>query len=266
LIELLVVIAIIALLIAILVPALRQARDSARVTVCLANQHSLGQAYVMYCGDFKDALVSSWTDIGGATPHPHANSWIDWPKDPASGSYLTQADLDAATTVDAHKLGVQSGVLYRYLNDVRVYHCPCDMRDKVRTNPGSDLAYTTYSIPNYLAGDNPSETTIGGVGKVATRIGQLWRPAENFVTLEESDPRGLNVGSWVMHLDSNAWIDILTVWHFNNGTIAYADGHAALHVWTDRRTINMSRDQVLRTDATNNDDFKYLRTRWDEVR
>ena len=167
---------------------------------------------------------------------------------------ITQADV-ARTIADG-----------KDLNDVRVYHCPCDMRDRVRTNPTSDLAYATYSIPNYLAGQNAVEQQMGSARKVITRASQLWRPAENYVTLEEADPRGLNIGSWVMRLDSQQWVDVLTVWHFNNGTIAYADGHAALHVWTDRRTVNMSRDQIIRTDATNNPDFQYLRQRWDEIR
>jgi prepilin-type N-terminal cleavage/methylation domain-containing protein len=266
LIELLVVIAIIALLISIILPSLRQARETARMTSCLANQHSLGQAYVLFVGDHKDALASSWTNLAysGTTTNPL--SWVDWPKNRATGVYLNQAQLDAASDVDAQKFGVENGALYPYLNDVRVYHCPCDMRDRVRTNPTSDLAYATYSIPNYLAGQNAVEQQMGSARKVIVRASQLWRPAENYVTLEEADPRGLNIGSWVMRLDSQQWVDVLTVWHFNNGTLAYADGHAALHVWTDRRTVNMSRDQIIRTDATNNPDFQYLRQRWDEAR
>src|SRR5689334_1788379 len=62
LIELLVVIAIIALLVGLLLPALRSARNAARTTICLANQRSLGQAYVTYSNDYKELLVSSWTD------------------------------------------------------------------------------------------------------------------------------------------------------------------------------------------------------------
>jgi prepilin-type N-terminal cleavage/methylation domain-containing protein/prepilin-type processing-associated H-X9-DG protein len=268
LIEVLVVISVIALLIAILLPSLKAARDSARTTRCLANQHSLGQAYVLYINDYKDALPGAETD---RTTLP--NSWVDWPSDPVTGAHLTVAELNAATDVEAHLRGIQNGVLYPYLNDVRAYHCPCDWRDKQRvpiTNapgypfPISGLAYCTYSIPTYLGGLNSVEQIIGG-RKVNTKLSQLWRPADNFVTLEESDPRGVNENSWTLRLDIDQWNDLLTVWHGNNGTIAYADGHAVIHPWVDGRTISMSRLQQFRQPAPNNEDFQYLRTRWDEA-
>ena len=54
LIELLVVVAIISLLISILLPALSRAREQARVTVCLANLRTIGQAANAYLLDFDD--------------------------------------------------------------------------------------------------------------------------------------------------------------------------------------------------------------------
>jgi len=57
LIELLVVISIIAILIALLLPALREARHSAQVTTCLSNMRSMGQAMVMYAHDNRDAVA-----------------------------------------------------------------------------------------------------------------------------------------------------------------------------------------------------------------
>src|SRR5690606_7483942 len=61
LIELLVVIAIIALLIGILLPALGEARKTARLTVCMANMQQLGVATQSYAADFQDRLFAfSW--------------------------------------------------------------------------------------------------------------------------------------------------------------------------------------------------------------
>lgn len=54
LIEVLVVIAVIALLISILLPALRKGREAGRSTVCLANQRSIGMAYSMYASTYKE--------------------------------------------------------------------------------------------------------------------------------------------------------------------------------------------------------------------
>lgn len=69
LIEVLVVVAIIALLIAILLPSLRRARDGARATVCGCNLHQLGVAQVMYASEHKDYLAPP---EGGATTWWHS--------------------------------------------------------------------------------------------------------------------------------------------------------------------------------------------------
>ncbi len=63
LIELLVVISIIALLIALLLPALGQAKNAARRTLCMSNVRSQGQAFLSFAGDHEGILPSS-TGIG----------------------------------------------------------------------------------------------------------------------------------------------------------------------------------------------------------
>ena len=58
LIELLVVIAIIAILMAVLVPALKIAREQARGVSCLSNHRSLAQAYIMYADEHDGAMCA----------------------------------------------------------------------------------------------------------------------------------------------------------------------------------------------------------------
>jgi prepilin-type N-terminal cleavage/methylation domain-containing protein/prepilin-type processing-associated H-X9-DG protein len=256
LIELLVVIAIIAILVSILLPALGGARESAKATKCLANQRSLAQCVVAYANDFKESIVSSWTDT---TFRPE--SWVDWPKHP-NGVPLNDAALAAARDVEPHLRGVRDGKLFEYAQDPAVYHCPSDDRDRYRTNRNANLAWVTYSMPNYMRGDDSWERQIGGERYVARRLSQLWRPADNYAFLEEADPRGLNMNSWVMWLNRREWIDPLTVWHDDTGTIGYADGHAAIRRWEDRRTIRMSENQQFSQPATGNRDYEWLKERW----
>lgn len=253
LIELLIVVAIIALLMSILLPSLRQAREQAKQTVCLANQKTLALSFVQYANENNDAIPD---------PHTVANrrGWVEWPKR-ENGTYFTEQQLRSQTNTSAEELGIRHGQLFPYTLRVEIYHCPSDRRNSSPRPETGYLAYRTYSLPNYPGGDQGWETSIGG-GKVFRRYTQVRRPADSFLSLEESDPRGVNMGSWVMYLNTEDWIDPLTVWHFDKGTIGFVDGHAVVHAWVDKRTINMSRDQQFNTNATNNADYRYLLARW----
>ena len=74
LIELLVVIAIIAILAAMLLPALQQARDRAAAVKCQANMKTLGSAFVFYHQDNKGFYPGWWSGDGGSGTS--RNCWL----------------------------------------------------------------------------------------------------------------------------------------------------------------------------------------------
>ena len=205
LIELLVVIAIIAVLMAILLPSLNAARDHAKRIHCVSNVKTLSLAWFMYKDANDDKLVRGHTDPG---------NWVLRPPDNA--------------TIEQKKDAIRRGALFPYVNNtVDVYRCPADFRIK---DPGQ-FAFRSFSIAGGANGENWS----GSVR--ARKYSDLKRPATKYVFLEDIDPRGYNVGSWVMNFNPPRWVDPLAMWHNERGTIGFADGHAEMHRWNDRSFI-----------------------------
>ena len=208
LIELLVVIAIIAVLMAILMPALRAAKDQARRIHCVANVKTLAMGWLMYKDDNDDRLVG-----GNVANEPHM-----WVHTPGSGATLEQK-MDA----------IKNGALFPYVGrTMDVYRCPADQRLKY---PGQ-FAFRSFSI----AGGANGEDWAGSVQ--AIKYTDIKNPATKYVFLEDVDPRGYNVGSWVMAFNPPSWVDPLAMWHKDQGTFGFADGHSEMHRWHDKSFID----------------------------
>jgi prepilin-type N-terminal cleavage/methylation domain-containing protein len=122
LIELLVVIAIIAILAAMLLPALSYAKGQAQKTQCMNNNKQLGVAMEMYVGDNRDIMAypnwnPPWTDANG---NPLAG-WLYLPVDSAPPNLLAPP-----YTVNPN-LAYQGGLFWTYLQNTKVYRCPLDL-------------------------------------------------------------------------------------------------------------------------------------------
>ena len=77
LVELLVVIAIIALLMALLLPALERAREQGKRAMCLNNLRQLMIAWNVYADDNDDRIITGNTSTGGH--NPDGTCWVYWP-------------------------------------------------------------------------------------------------------------------------------------------------------------------------------------------
>src|SRR5580693_8280187 len=122
LIELLVVIAIIAMLAALLLPALSSAKGQAQKTQCMNNNKQLGIAMSMYAGDYKDFVAypnwnAPWVGLDGL-PLP---GWLYLPAGDAP------PNLDAAPYNINPLLAYQGGLFWNYLKNTAVYRCPLDL-------------------------------------------------------------------------------------------------------------------------------------------
>jgi len=206
LIELLVVIAIIAILMAILMPSLRAAKDQAKRIHCVSNVKTLSLAWFMYKDDNDDKLVGGHTDPGM------------WVLRPPGGA-----------TIEQKKDAIRQGTLFVYTGKtVDVYRCPADLRQK---DP-RQFAFRSFSIAGGANGENWS----GSVR--AKKYSDIKNPAIKYVFVEDIDPRGFNVGSWVMDFNPPRWVDPLAIWHNEQSTMGFADGHSEMHRWHDKHFID----------------------------
>jgi prepilin-type N-terminal cleavage/methylation domain-containing protein len=240
LIELLVVISIIAMLMAIMMPALGKARNMAATKVCASNMRQMAIASTAYASDNNDECVRSITlynseDRDGAEPD-YNSSWVTWPIHEGSikpyniGSFYGYADVNQAS-IQERIDGIRHGTLYSYLGNEEVLHCP---KDKRSSNNAGTGGYRTYSISQAFNGEYWNK----GFGPVAKHMSQIRRPSERIFAVEEADPRGANLNSWSLEIGLKGFRDPLVYWHDNGFSIAYADSHAEIFQLRDRRTLD----------------------------
>ena len=240
LIELLVVIAIIAILAAMLLPALAKAKQKATSAVCVSNQKQMALAWIMYADDNKDYLVNmNNVDYNGAHP------WRYQPQTAYYSSSLpvvpTKGAMDNQTyAVLLMEECVKQGTFGVYLKNPDVVHCPGDLR--YQRQAGSGFAFCSLSGVTGLNGQAwPNHPT---ASEVLTKRNQVLTPADKFLFVEENDPRQENWGTWVMNVNGTAadnWagsqlVDSPAVFHVTSSTFSWADGHATSRRWLDGAT------------------------------
>ena len=246
LIELLVVIAIIAILAALLLPALSRARAKATSSACVSNQKQLALAWLMYADENNDRMV-------GFNTYPL--NPVNWRTETSDVLVTVPAGYSAQQAVIYKvQMGYKqpspafAGPLWKYAPNPDIVHCPGDPR--CRLPVGSGFAWDSYSGVNGLNGES---------APYLLKRTQVMHPSERFLWVEGADGRGENVGSWEMSNYGTPALGFTDAKFgdspaaFHGGTTAsfsYADGHAALRKWLDATTIAYALSQNPNKDAS----------------
>jgi len=242
LIELLVVIAIIAILMAILMPALNRVKEQGKRIVCENNLKTLQLCWIMYADDNDGKIVNGEGGINrGSTSSLHETAWVgegwgpSWSNPNAASNPLTDRQKKEA---------IEDGALWDYVKDYDVYKCPTGRR-------GEAVTYATVDSMNALA---RSGTYSGGNRLTATglRNGRtvLWikrrdeisspGPAQRMVYIDEG---AMTPDSFAVHYDNpGPWWDDPPSRHGDGTTLSWADGHISHLKWSAAETIQWARD------------------------
>jgi prepilin-type N-terminal cleavage/methylation domain-containing protein/prepilin-type processing-associated H-X9-DG protein len=243
LIELLVVIAIIAILAAILMPVLAKAKERANAAQCLSNTRQIMLGWFIYSGENNDQAVPATSWVLGQMSWSSTSDVTNWlmlvgpmpsGPQPLLGTYTKSPKLFKCPS-DNYQSSLNPGPRVRSVS----------MNGALGVGSGPDVEGTAPGNRQYFG---KSSSPGVGIGRNATKISDLFRPADVFVTLDEqgdsiTDAAFMNNPGWAQGFEQLR--DLPASYHNNGCCFSFADGHSEIHHWLETAGNNRTTYPVL---------------------
>jgi hypothetical protein len=203
---------------AILMPALKNARQSAGRVVCMSNLRQLSLGWHFFTGDNDGKLVC---------PEP----WIVTPENRWVCDGPTSAD-----PLNNTEAAIKKGLLWPYLQNVKVYQCPAQSKEFPRsfelswTMGGNDWFIGTHCFKNYAQITRPSERLLFICNINTFRAGEL-----RYSSFWPLNPYSVDPVVW--EDVPNPAVHAMRQSHPGGTNISYADMHVGKWKWKDPRTL-----------------------------
>jgi prepilin-type N-terminal cleavage/methylation domain-containing protein/prepilin-type processing-associated H-X9-DG protein len=243
LVELLVVIAIIAILAALLLPALTGAKEQSQGIKCMSNMKQMCLGWRLYADDNRDYVVLASAAPGLPKDSLNNYAWTKQEEDFSDNAYNYDPSVD-----------ITVGPLYPYINNFWVYRCPADT--SVINHQGTFLPRVRTVSMNFFFGGFGGYNAASGTGLAWGNLYPVYMkttdlspmqspgPSQTWVFVDERQDC-INWGNYMTDMAGDAPSDpslyefnqdMPGMYHDRSAGFAFADGHSTIQHWLDPRT------------------------------